>query len=476
MFRTTYIPVIDSRIKQYKEYLGEFHYDGSIKYNQTAELVDSEMYGEHLKGLLRKIGNKTKRVIYIFDNIDDVPEIGTIVGDYSVYNVSMSIREDKVVATIYYVKYAELSQYIGVKNAWKDSDVSTEKCYSRQISYNEFILITHNSKEEGTSEALTDTGLIYILPQGGGNADVITCVEATGYTSDGTALNTVLLPVVSLAMGNSIMFQWEYKNNYSAGYMSEVAPTEATSLLSGTRYNRCQKAVKYADNYGKLKTYSFSLLHEGPTASNSHWLEDDGTLINGGTNNNEKNAAITRNIAHSLPLKADNIKEEVEYESGEDGEESTIKYEAWEGLKYVDVKDLLIEKNSGEALKFSVQFHYCTDQDDIIIGSGLTNYCPLVGGSMDVVWSLYMFKRRLNYCDRRIDISDAVYGGYIGQKINRPQQRIEIELPDEINGYLSWAIVGRKNGLNYQLIFGENRAFNGANFDRNLYIVPKHKV
>lgn len=466
MFRSEYVPIFNARVKQYKDYFGKFQHDGSIKYNQTAELVDSEMYGEHLKQLIRKIGNAAKRCVYIFDKIDDVPKVGTVVDGYSVYDVQMSIRENEVVATISYVKYAELSQYIGVKNAWKDSDVSTNKCYNRAISYNEFLLFTHDGKKKSTSKAVTANALNKLLEFG--NAEPLTCVEATGYYVDGSPLNTVLLPVVSLAMGNSLFFTWKYEDNYSAGYMSEPAPGGATNAISGTKYNRAQKAVKYCDMYGRMETYDFNILRTGPVpdGENIGWLtdaaEEPDYIVD----------TVARNIGYSLPLKPQEIVTPIK--NTVNGEENTA-YQAWTGTSFISVKDLLIEKNSSEALTFSVQLHYCADNENFIVGSGLTNFCSLVGGEARET-GLFGFNERINIFKRRLAVSNAARLGNVNFTVNSSKRRIEITLPSTINNYVAWAYMGKDKNGNWQIIFGENRDLKGTDFETVLYLLPMHKL
>lgn len=472
MFRPSYIPIFNTRVKQYKDNFADFHYDGSIKYNQSAELVDSELYGEHLKQLIRKIGNATKRCVYKFAKIDDVPEVGTMVvftddygyneEEYVVYDVAMSIRENEVIATVSWVKYAELSRYIGVKNAWKDSDVSVSKCYNRVVSYNEFLLFSHDSEKQGTSTAISSAALKKIINLDNSVGGRITCAEGTGKKENGNPISTVLLPVISLAMGNSLFFQWRYKNNYSAGYMSEDAPAGATSALSGTRYNRAQKAVKYCDDLGRLYSYDFALMPAGPVADgNVGWG-------NSGSVDTDKMSVATK-IGHSLPYKAEQI-----FDKSADHD--------WQGEKYISVKDLLVDKNSSEALTFTAQLHFCSDDTHFIVGSGLTNFCPLIGGEVQEI-GLYGAFERLNSFKRRVPKQEVEekkgyfekIDGEIKCQVNEQKNRIEITLPD-INGYQAWVVLGKDKNGNYQILFGENRDIYSSDFETELYLYPMHKL
>lgn len=488
MFRTKYIPLINARIKQYKENFTDFHHNGSIKYNQSAELVDSEMYGEHLKELMRKLGNRVRSKVYEFNNLDSVPKVGTLIGNDSVYDVQMSIRENLINVTISYVKYAELSQFIGVKNAWKDSDVSVDKCYERQISYNEFLLFTHDSSLISNSKSLSKEALAFFLPST--TSYTLTCVEATGKNIHGETLNTVLLPVVSIAMGNSVLFHWKYKNNYSAGYMSQPAPNGATSVLSGTKYNRAQKMVKYSDSYGRLQTLSYYIMPTGPVpdGENIGWMDGSNVIL--------QQSYVARNIAHSLPLKPEDLMTTIKY-YGSDGEEYTAWERGWVGNRFISVNDLQIEKNSSESLTFETQYHYCTDitteieNTDFIIGSGLSNFCPLVGGNA-VELAIYGFTERLNIFNRHISINSSqatlISSGQLipSTVMDGEFRKLKINIPNKVNAknadgslkYKAWAYVGRANANgSYQIIFGENKGLDETvEFDTTVYLLPMHKL
>lgn len=418
------------------------------------------------------------------------------------------------------------------------------------VSFNEFLMFTHDESKLSTSEALTEAGLLFLLPRSGSdvfNTMPLTCVEGTGYTKEDEELNTVLLPVVSLAIGNSIMFQWQYQNNYSAGYMSEQAPVGATDISSGTRYNRAQKAVKYADMYGKLETYNFHLLNRGPTSDeNLIWIEGvekewkprevsypgdvtfeiKNTLqvnvklsepypfkvtvkflvqnekeqekeyevtINANMTHNYKiisnlipplktvtlisatcfdtngytfytaKADIAKMIGYNLPLKPSQLR-------------IVSDFSEWESTNFISVKKLLVQKNSSEALTFAVQYHYCTQDENFIIGSGLTNFCPLIGGKAEEL-VLYGFKERINIFNRRIAITeDDKKLDFNSDNIKPEDGKIHITLPPDINEYQAWAYLGKDKKGNYQIIFGENKDLEGSDFEKELYLLPMHKM
>lgn len=527
LFQPSYTPVVNARVKQYKEYTGDFHYESTLCYNQTAELVDSELFGEHIKGMIQKLGNHTEVRVCEYARIDDVPKVGTIVNidgrEMSVYDTAMTIYETHVVVTLCLVEYAELSQYIGVKNKIKDSDISQDKCYNRFINFEEFLIFTHDENAVGTGISITPEALLELMRFR--SASPLTCAEGIGYTEDGTEISATLRPVKHLALGNSIYFQWDYENHFAAGYQSTEAPDGATSVWTGTLYNRAQKAVRYCDMYGRMETYDFKLLRSGPLPTNSRYqinidnydytqtdeADEQGyaihriTIDRGGAQpyaveieayyggylsasvtigRNESSASFTvdsrmglgnltfkgyvdgselqRRLAHAYPLCPDEVR----------GQE-------WEQSPIFAVNDLLIKKNSAERLIFAAQYHFQRDIRDFIIGSGMTNFCSLIGGEARSV-KLCLFHERLNRNERHVS-EGKIIESYDPPTITieDEKKRVKIEFPKEFDGlpiwFKSWALVGRDRNGNLQLIYGENRGANDADFGKTLYLYTKKK-
>lgn len=527
LFQPSYTPVVNARVKQYKEYTGDFHYESTLCYNQTAELVDSELFGEHIKGMIQKLGNHTEVRVCEYARIDDVPKVGTIVNidgrEMSVYDTAMTIYETHVVVTLCLVEYAELSQYIGVKNKIKDSDISRDKCYNRYVNFEEFLIFTHDENVVGTGISITPEALLELMRFR--SASPLTCAEGIGYTEDGAEISATLRPIKHLALGNSIYFQWDYENHFAAGYQSTEAPDGATSVWTGTLYNRAQKAVRYCDMYGRMETYDFKLLRSGPLPTNSRYeinidnydytqteeADEQGYAIHRITVNrggaqpyaveieayyggylaasvtigkNESSASFTvdgrmglgnltfkgyvdgselqRRLAHAYPLCPDEVR----------GQE-------WEQSPIFEVNDLLIKKNSAERLIFAAQYHFQRDIRDFIIGSGLTNFCSLIGGEARSI-KLCLFHEKLNRNERHVS-EGKIIESYDPPTITieDEKKRVKIEFPKEFDElpswFKSWALVGRDRNGNLQLIYGENRGSNDADFGKTLYLYTKKK-
>lgn len=538
LFQPTYIPVVNARVRQYKPMTSVEDYEATLFYNQQSEVVDSEAFGEHVKGLVQKLGNHTEIRVYRFERVDDIPTVGTLVDDKSVYNVAMTIYENHVDATICLVDYAELSTYIGVKNEIKTSDISSTKWCNRFINWEEFLVFTHEANTGNTLSIMKDA-LADIVSFT--TAEPLTCAMFTSYAESGDSIVTAFAPIKHLALGNSIYFQWEMLDNFAVGYKSEKAPDDATSLYTGTKYDRAQRAVRYCDSFGRMEKLDFQLLKTGPTPNNSVWLVPESEIDWTVDENNDLIMFTLRNsyscyviVWFKGPLVGSdtclifapgettkstswgNAENETEFVGASlyDGYMSTDATEKAKILalrdhfmrkqiahaypeksadlkfyptKYEETKprfqvyDLLVKKNSAESLKYAAQYHFRQTWREFVIGSGMSNFCSLVGGSCNQL-QMFISALPINRFERHVKFDNTNYlllDELPAFTVDEENLRVEITLPSSVNSYIdntkSWGLVGIDKNGNRQLIFGENKNAKNESFLTTIYLVPRQK-
>ena len=545
LFQPTYVPVVNARVRQYKPMFRAEDYESTRFYNQQSEVVDSEAFGEHVKGLIQKLGNHTEIRVYRFDRVDDITTVGTLIEEKSVYNVAMTIFENHVDATICLVDYAELSTYIGVKNKIKTSDISSTKWCNRFVNWEEFLVFTHEAYT-GNTLSITKDALADIVSFT--TVEPLTCAMFTSYAESGDSIMTAFAPIKHLALGNSIYFQWEMQDNFAVGYKSEKAPENATNAWTGTQYDRAQMAVRYCDVYGRMESLDFQLLKTGPTPDNAEWRikeEDlswtvdesaetitfklknkypcyiivwfqglivdpfsvmpnlvfapnetsvsmdwgwtaDETQLNGVYiydgfySNDETEKAkivalaeqyIRREIAHEYPQKPSALS--FAPSSWNSNEEKRPVFQLY---------DWLIKKNSAEALKFAAQYHFRQTWREFVIGSGMSNFCALVGGSCSQL-QMFISALPINRFERHVNLGDTYNYLVLDElptfTVDEDNKRVEITLPSSVNDYIdvtkSWGLVGTDRNGNHQLIFGENKNAKNEAFLTTIYLVAMQK-
>ena len=223
----------------------------------------------------------------------------------------------------------------------------------------------------------------------------ITMAEVDTSADDGTVIASgILLPVMSLAIGNSLYFGFCFADNYSAGNQS---------ITGGSKY-RMNQAVPYADRfYGMADRLSFSLLYNA-------------------------NAGSIVQEAHDLPVKSPTmISGTVAATTGD--------------------KPLLWYKDSADAGNIAYQLHMMTDSG-YIIGTALAQHCTSIRSESEKEPSvLYVFGHRIHELTGTTDTSDALGIGYSFKDTTKDDSgnitgyKITLTIPQKPTGIQAWAII-----------------------------------
>lgn len=431
-FRVTYTPFYNVRVGQTKTYYPDYPYGAALIYNQQSNVIESRYYGENLKGVIARIGNVEKSITYNLARLSDIPKAGQMYDDdYYISAVSVEYLPTYIKCTIGLSKdFNRLSQYIGISSVKRFSEISQTQAMERNLLYREYIVIGKEETPDDDSRigynfmfALADTfeqqgqykpltnvqawGGTYknpteaiedvtnlvtvtlgsqnearinyrnlngyrvtaVIYNGTENVDVTTKPRGDDYlyivpsfgteatliraTRENTPLPAVNLPVISSAFGNSLSFAWRYEDNYSAGAISQYAEGGIdNNKVTGYFQNNYQ----YTDSYGRAYYYNLDLQEAGTPINSAEQQEEIGT---------------------SLPAS-----------------------EAPTGAGYFSTNGqspYILRKDNREALQGNIQIDFVTNVQNLIIGSALAAYCPLVRGvDKSLAAKLYVFDEPLN--------------------------------------------------------------------------------
>lgn len=365
-FRVTYTPFYNARVAQTKINYKDFPRPAALIYNQQSNVIESRYYGENLKGAIARLGNVEKTQTYLLYHLGYIPKAGQMYNnDYYISAVAVEVLPTLFKLTISLSKdFNRLSAYIGISSEKRYSEISQNQAVERNTLYREFIVV--GKQETPDSDCLIGNNLLPMIAdtftQNGGFRPLSNvCAWGTSYqgtdVANGVGIN---LPVISSAFGNSISFAWQYKDNYSAGDLSEYVANAFTDPEQVSGY--FQNSQPYTDYYGRLYYYHFDLQPQGP-ALNSDNLTDVALELPKGTKPTRSSGYI-----------------------------STIGQQPY-----------ILRKDNREALQVNFQIDFVTNLENFIIGSALASYCPAVRGSGNVNDSdnpltarLYVFDTDLN--------------------------------------------------------------------------------
>lgn len=369
-FRITYIPLVNTRVTQSKTYLEDFDKNITSIYNQTSNKVSSIAYGENLKGAVARLGNISKTKTYYLPKIANIPEVGNLIDDnYYIATVSTEEMRDYIKCTVGLSKdFNQLSRYIGIKNNMRMYEVSEKQSVERYVSREDYCVIG-DSITSDENYLVNANGIDYLENTFKDSVALneISAVNLVPYDIEKSEMFTysVILPVISLGLGNSLLFAYGCEDNFSAGSKSSEPPT----LTSGAVYYRLQNYVPYGDTWGRMEYLGISFYDKLYTMDNYSEAYAYGNL---------------------LPQCNDTL---------------------FDGTVIADTetKPLWIKKDGRENLNMSYQIHFVTNWNSLIIGSGLARYNNLVrsfSGESDSC-KLYILPNRINKFENIIDLTGA---------------------------------------------------------------------
>ena len=402
--RITYIPIYSTRFSHGKQLA-----DGSKAftqiYNQSENLIEASYYGENIKGVAQRLGNVEQSRTYILNSVNDIPNAGDTIDEYSISAVNTEFMPFYIRCTVGLTKdFNRISQYVGINSHKRVYEVSEREAYKRNILLKEYVMFSRKPiADEDSNGIFRDSGAIKRIFAPVASKPPISAVISKSRSKNGTALNafgSVILPVVSSAFGNAMVFTWTYKDNYSAGEQIEKGDN-----------GFWQSDVPYCDYYGRIYWYDFRMYQYPPIA--------------------DKDGAMTCAYNGGFPINKNDTVFGTAFGSTEHN--------------YYE-NSYIVRKDSREALNFNFEVEFVTDQDDLNIGSACASNCELVSGSADTVRNpkILFLKRKLGKFEKSVigteqDTNSDIVVSYELNALNVKDNSISFSMPLNTE-FQSWAI------------------------------------
>lgn len=443
-FRISYIPTYTARVRTNKSLVigGK---PRTLAYNQGANSVETQYYGENLKGVVARLGNVERTLTYKLTWLTDIPKAGQLFDEHNYISaVSVEMYATYFKVTIGLSRdFNRLSEYIGISSEYRQYQVSETAVYNRESVLEEYAVITTDTSKTSDSTRMY-RGINYLaetfVPSDKSINKLLTyALVKTTDKSKNTTLAQVLLPLIASAFGNTISFRFAFKDNYSAGQKS-VKTTKDGNTVYYAEY------VPYTDYYGKFYYLNFK-------------LSTTGTFDAFDIPEANYNAIVPAPIGGT---------------------------------------DIRYRKDNAEIPAVNYQLSFVTDDDTIIIGSALARSSVLINNITQIPAAphIYGFTKRLPLFDEQIDITDAIdlgvlelnegngiYDTAISFNAKTTTQAIEAwaiitpsdtqsdEVSDENGNVITQTV---QNG--YRLILGQNKHYNAGASITLPRIIFKRKI
>lgn len=361
-----YIPYQDFKSRQYKTLIDSNSEDFSLFYNQQANEVDVDAYGESINFALLKTGNQKLTKTQYYKNLRNLPRCGCLMDDCYIFGVNRELNVyTPIKTTISLTKdYNEMFAFNGVKKNIRQYEISEKECVNRNPDYQEFCFvdtsfdmadifnddsllefqnnIIENLSTLGFATMKNLTQIASKLSNNEAQYKPISyaIIKTQSATRDGTrGTHCFLLPTACFPFGRSIILSLSMDDNYSAGTTvidaKDVDKADNADLLDSYAL---ENYIPYGNEFGRFDTMSVVFGADNPLLNYNDNIKSNSKLLYKVNENDINN-------------------------------ESTI----------VDFENhpFLVEKDSREQIQLTIQLNFITRNKKIIIGSAMAHTTPL---------------------------------------------------------------------------------------------------
>lgn len=363
-YRIEYVPIVEMRAKQKKVYQDDYKIKSTLVYNQSANSVNSNAYGENIKGAILRYGNEDTNENYYAKSFDEIPKIGTFNENGYISVINYEFYKDFIKYSLEYSKdFNRLSGFVGVNSNVRMYEVSERQVFERTVYCESNITIGSYEENKQSSNTMIELsgvkGLAETFTNETNRNYDPTLARVTTYDKDENIIKEVGLELTTIGFGNSLLFLFNFQDNYSAGEKA-IRGQVAGKLI--------QDYVPYVDSWGGVEYLNFDL------------CSPDGAVNNqtAGDSLPELNGIVFSNFVASSKLTAN-----------------------------TPLGALVVQKDSREHLNITYQIHFLLNDRNIVLGSGLTSLNRLVRQNQSEAVKVYAMPRKIGKFEKVIDLTGA---------------------------------------------------------------------
>lgn len=402
-FNVEYIPFVDFKAKQYNSFYDNEQEESTLYFNQQANIVDVDDYGENMHFALTKTGNEKTTNTSYYKNLGAVPRCGQYVEDGKDKQVVFQVNRELIsgtpikATTCFAKNYQELFAQIAVKSAIRQFEISETEAIERNLDVQSFCIVDNkldlDTYFSGSYENYATTELkeqikrklwdgfghsnnmnalaTHFSKESGVTERISTAVICRIYYIENNkrVVKNILIPATFHPFGRSVACRFSMQDNYSAQtyidtsktgtqYMNIVTgetvdsiddtPEDLTNWMAKPKGSYAiENYIKYSNTYGRADFLDFAFINK--------FKNDD--------------AAIKRETGYYL-YDLDKVKDGF----------FTLKYDTSVMFGYGDANhsSIILDKDSREKISLTCQLNFITQNKNIETYRALVDTLPYV--------------------------------------------------------------------------------------------------
>lgn len=435
-YKIEYVPVSNPRLRQV--YSGSDRPQIATSFdNQSQNVVDIKALGENLKGKVARFGNKTIEKSSVYTNVNDIPTIGSA----QVVNGDLYILETQneefyntfyKVTNVFTKDFSRLSAYIGLNQRRREFELPSDMVVERKLYRPEYFCAglspfttTNPSISYNNAALLLRNAFKSLHPTWTTSGNLCTSSFVVNFDSRGDTIAAFLLPTSAKRTGNSLLFEFGFPGNLSAGKQIEGQWNgEKSASLN----------IPYCDEDGEIATMQVQIAVNVQSA------------LNGGVRLNPD----------TLPY----------WTSADQASNTAARYGF---AQFPKSKAWVVKKDARNSLACNYQLHYI-GLDGLVIGEGLIKYAALINENAPSSLGLFLFSTPLNklqndYIDTSKVVEQVATYSFTFDSTNTDYNKYNLSFTPSENA-LAWGILTDKAEL---LIGGNTTLTAGQQFSASIY-------
>ena len=435
-----YIPFQNFKVRQFRTNLDLTEENNTLFYNQQANAVDVETYGESMKGALLKTGNSKISKTQYFKNLADAPHCGVITNDdyYAfVVNRELNCFAPIKVTTQWSYKYNELNAYTAVKKTIRQYEISEDESINRNPDYQEFCLVDNELDIQSfiDDETLTDlqdyiktklstlgfgtNAMLNLFAEKlrnnhPGNKQITFVIAKTIGTNraGNEEKHCFLLPVSCFPFSNSIILHFAADDNYSAATYAEnpanLDDDRAANSLSLNSYN-IEERIEYANEFGRFDFLAVGYGCDNPITNFDSNIKENSKYLYKVDENAINSSSILVNFLNNYPFD--------------------------------------FNKDSREQMGLTVQLNFIIPPTkQCLIGKALHFSMPIVGDT-DTTYKVVIFTSKPNKFSETVANGSYSIAGNPTVTVNTDYKYIKVEPVEALTNGVGYGIIDNNNRL-----------------------------
>lgn len=323
-FNIQYLPLEDLKIRTYKDKWEDFEPNNTLIYNQGANIIDLNYYGQNLQATIKKLGNEQVAISFTTTDISNL-KCGLKVGDYQISEISIDALNKfyKVKLTLD-KNFNKLAEQVGIDSQLRLFDIPNDDYVVDRIIHKDYFVFLGTQKE---TVATTFYDIFKKRISG-------TLTRKNAYFNDNQieiareAVRQTTLPIINHTIPKAIILSWRNEDNNIEAYYRELGATMSKDK---------RKGVAYGDSKGELEFVYYTIYDQLPYQAN------------------------------------DSARNTFPYQQSVSGANP---------LFNLTINNLY--KDARERLKFILQLNFLSEDKDILIGDAFTKYNGLISrGAFD---------------------------------------------------------------------------------------------